>query len=159
MQDKPTLCWKCANACGGCSWSNGSFTPVVGWKAKKTVISANHGGGFHADIESYIVKSCPQFRDDSEQFKIKNTSIQKAIVKVVKPLKQRPIIGSARWRLSKLPDLKDRINRLSGYGKDICDMVFNYNYTIEDAADAMYMDINTAKKHMYKAFKLMEAME
>ena len=28
MQDKPTLCWKCAKACGECSWSDGTFTHV-----------------------------------------------------------------------------------------------------------------------------------
>lgn len=158
MQDKQTLCWRCANACGGCSWS-ADFVPVDGWNAISTVIHADHGRGFEEDVPSFIVTACPQFKDDSEQFKIKNTSTPNQIVKVVKPLKQRPISGSARWRLSKLPDLKDRINRLSGYGKEICDMVFNYNYTIEDAADAMYVDVSTATRYMYKAFKLMEAME
>lgn len=68
MQDKPTLCWKCANACGGCSWSDGTFTPVDGWTAIQTFQRENHGGGYYIDRESFIVLSCPLFEDDTDQY-------------------------------------------------------------------------------------------
>ena len=43
-----TLCWKCGNALGGCSWSI-DFTPVEGWDAKPTAHN------------SYKVYNCPKF--------------------------------------------------------------------------------------------------
>ena len=41
-QDKPTLCWKCERACGGCSWS-ADLIPVDGWDAIPTKIAADRG--------------------------------------------------------------------------------------------------------------------
>ena len=52
---RPTLCWECANAMCGCSWSQ-SFIPVKGWKAIPT-----KGKAFH----SYVVLECPEFDRDS----------------------------------------------------------------------------------------------
>lgn len=52
---KGTLCWKCNNTCGGCSWSK-SFKPVKGWTAKKTMVKDSV-----ELIESYIVIDCPKF--------------------------------------------------------------------------------------------------
>lgn len=49
------LCWRCSNACGGCSWSQ-SFIPIEGWKAESVVIKDSEG-----DINSYKIKKCPQF--------------------------------------------------------------------------------------------------
>lgn len=49
------LCWRCKNACGGCSWSK-SFIPVEGWDADPVVIKDSEG-----DIDSYKIKRCPQF--------------------------------------------------------------------------------------------------
>lgn len=41
-QTRPTLCWSCARACGGCSWTERDpvthairFEPVKGWEAEK----------------------------------------------------------------------------------------------------------------------------
>lgn len=49
-----TICWDCAKACNsGCSWSDGSYTPVEGWEARPDV---NSNG-----IESFLVVSCPEF--------------------------------------------------------------------------------------------------
>lgn len=46
------LCWDCANACGGCSWSGidpvthkPRFEPVPGWKAKPTRTERSTGMG------------------------------------------------------------------------------------------------------------------
>lgn len=52
---KSTLCWKCQNTCGGCSWSS-SFKPVENWIAKKTMIK---NGDY--TYESYLVIDCPKF--------------------------------------------------------------------------------------------------
>lgn len=52
---KSTLCWKCNNTCGGCSWSK-SFKPVKGWTAKK----ANFKDCGEL-VESYLVIDCPKF--------------------------------------------------------------------------------------------------
>lgn len=58
---KHTLCWDCANACGGCSWSNHwDHLPVDGWKAVETRVRMNND-----DYEvSYIVLECPRFERD-----------------------------------------------------------------------------------------------
>ena len=58
---KETLCWKCANACGGCSWSNHwEHTPVSGWTATPTKLRLDNdkNGG------SYIVFDCPEYVPD-----------------------------------------------------------------------------------------------
>ena len=55
-----TLCWKCKNATGGCSWSR-DFVPVKGWDAKRTRIRLEKGTKY---TESFIVKKCPEFRPD-----------------------------------------------------------------------------------------------
>lgn len=47
FRGRVTLCWVCQNCFGGCSWSR-DYTPVEGWKAKKTP-------------NSYLVLSCPSF--------------------------------------------------------------------------------------------------
>lgn len=53
-----SLCWVCANALGGCSWSQ-SFEPVEGWDAVPCII---HGNGM--EVPSFHVRSCPQFVRD-----------------------------------------------------------------------------------------------
>lgn len=52
---RPTLCWECANALCGCSWSQ-RFEPVPGWVATPT---------YNKGIQSYIVTECPEFDRDS----------------------------------------------------------------------------------------------
>lgn len=50
-----TLCWDCANACFGCSWSR-YFEPVEGWVATPTQGKVS---------DSFIVHQCPQFIRDA----------------------------------------------------------------------------------------------
>ena len=57
--DTETKCCGCARSCGGCSWTDGTFRPVLGWKASPTKIRM--GGRI---IESYHVESCPMFQAD-----------------------------------------------------------------------------------------------
>ena len=59
--NKPaTLCWHCKNACGKCSWSDGTFTPVDGWEATPTKLNIDG----ERTIKSYCVNECPQFDPD-----------------------------------------------------------------------------------------------
>lgn len=53
-------CWTCTKFYNGCSWSR-DFTPVKGWKADAVTIREKG----HEDIESYIVKECPEYEKDS----------------------------------------------------------------------------------------------
>lgn len=68
---KPTLCWKCKNAVpkisggkyiAGCSWSI-KFEPVKGWTARKSVKQGRNG----SFLESWNVKSCPEYEADRSE--------------------------------------------------------------------------------------------
>ena len=70
-----TLCWKCANACGGCSWTERDkktgkvrFQPVEGWKAVPENLK-NNGGSGPKVIKSFRVIFCPMFRRDERRTK------------------------------------------------------------------------------------------
>ena len=64
-----TLCWSCAKACGGCSWSDGTFTPVPGWTATETRLKEQHGSrDADRSIQSFHVTECPLFEDDTDQY-------------------------------------------------------------------------------------------
>ncbi len=67
---KESLCWKCNNTCGGCSWSK-SFTPVKGWVASKRIFKYEDG----RNIESFCVSSCPKFE------KLKNSEYKECKAK------------------------------------------------------------------------------
>lgn len=57
-----TLCWDCAKACGGCSWSKG-LKPVCGWVAEQTMIKCT--GCVPNMMPSYRVFTCPEFKRDA----------------------------------------------------------------------------------------------
>ena len=54
-----SLCESCGNSCGKCSWSDGTFTPIDGWDATPTKVHM-----LPVVVDSYLVKSCPQFVPD-----------------------------------------------------------------------------------------------
>lgn len=57
-----TICWNCANACGGCSWSDHwVHEPIEGWTAVRRDITNKFG----ENVESYIVFDCPEFIRDA----------------------------------------------------------------------------------------------
>lgn len=63
-QNGDSLCWYCANAYGGCSWSGRSKEPVDGWDAFRIdVFSQAYQMGTMkpCKVESYVVVYCPQF--------------------------------------------------------------------------------------------------
>ena len=158
MQDKPTLCWRCAKACGECSWSDGSFTPVDGWAAIPTKIRTES-----EPIDSFLIEKCPLFEDDTARYMKKARPVQSTFGKVeYKFVKNRfaPRVphDSLRWKLSQMTDLQDRINRLTGDTKMVCDLIFNYNNTYDDAATALYMTHDAIRNIFYKACKQLEAM-
>ena len=51
-----SICWDCAKAIGGCSWSK-NLTPVEGWHAKPTRKQDMY--------ESFLVTKCPEFERDA----------------------------------------------------------------------------------------------
>ena len=54
------LCWSCAKACGGCSWSR-NFTPIHGWDAtpyRRVYRDAAVGTRY---VDSYIIRRCPEY--------------------------------------------------------------------------------------------------
>lgn len=56
-----TLCWDCARAYGGCSWSK-SFKPVEGWEAERDERALKWGcNNTKRTYVSYTVKECPEF--------------------------------------------------------------------------------------------------
>lgn len=55
------LCWDCANACGGCNWSN-ELKPVDGWEIEYGGVGRRQG--------AYVV-SCPEFIRDARSFGLK----------------------------------------------------------------------------------------
>ena len=57
---KPTLCWDCAKAIGGCSWSK-RLRPVAGWKIIPTRKTSSDGRNY----ASCIVLDCPEFKRDA----------------------------------------------------------------------------------------------
>ena len=60
------LCWTCANACGGCEWSD-HLEPVPGWDATPTsrVLKAGGKGKNRTRVEtSFVIHTCPKFRRD-----------------------------------------------------------------------------------------------
>ena len=52
-----TLCWDCARATGGCSWSN-YLKPVKDWNAIEVKPTSNK------PYSTYIVQTCPLFERD-----------------------------------------------------------------------------------------------
>ena len=59
-----TLCWRCTKAIGTCSWSE-EFIPVNGWDATPVKIKSTPPMGCDVKyIDSFYVKSCPEFIPD-----------------------------------------------------------------------------------------------
>ncbi len=61
---RQTLCWQCAKACGGCSWSRLAHKPVDGWTAERRDIYIQNKPDL---LESYIVESCPEYVPDGRE--------------------------------------------------------------------------------------------
>ena len=151
------LCWTCARACGGCSWSDGSFTPVKGWTAKKVTMYVDRGEYEKRRTTSHKIKACPLYVCDAKQpEQPKTPKINKPIVKRTK----HPFVikGTQRERVWALPDLKERIARLTGELKLAAELAFVYNYSGADAAEVMQYSESGYRLILYRAMNEMEAM-
>lgn len=59
VKRRKTLCWQCQKACGKCAWSRKNAQPVNGWQVETTTVLIGK-----RCVQSYIVKSCPEFVPD-----------------------------------------------------------------------------------------------
>lgn len=71
-KESTTLCWECARAYGGCSWS-AKFEPVRGWRAEK-MSRVRRRCGAEEEWESYDVLECPEFEQE-DRMKMKRIRI------------------------------------------------------------------------------------
>lgn len=62
-QKSPSVCERCSNACGKCSWSS-DFVPVKGWVAVPTKIQSNTLKEY---TDSFYIVWCPQFAEDKKR--------------------------------------------------------------------------------------------
>ena len=151
------LCWTCARACGGCSWSDGSFTPVKGWTAKKVTMYVDRGEYEKRRTTSYKIKACPLYKCDT--VKREQPKAYTAHIPIVKRPKHPCVIkGTQRERIWALPDLQDRVARLTGELKLAAELVFAYNYNCVDAAEVMRYSESGYRRILFQAMNEMEAM-
>ena len=159
MEDKfhkTQLCWTCARACGGCSWSDGTFTPVKGWTAKKVTMYVDRGDYETHRTETYRITACPLYKDDTPKEKTKEYMVSVPLVK--RAFRPVTMPNSLKDRVWKLPDFKERIERLTGDLKAVAEIALIYNYDSMDAAIAMHYGESTYRKRLHKALLEMEAM-
>ena len=63
------ICFSCANACGGCSWTGTDekgrlrWEPVPGWTAKKVIMRL----GNHKTTETYHITACPLYCKEEQK--------------------------------------------------------------------------------------------
>lgn len=70
-----TLCWSCANACGGCDWSKYKV-----WKPEPTTLKTYTTikvVAVNRHIDSYIVRACPQYIPDGKSNKEDDNNVKK----------------------------------------------------------------------------------
>lgn len=56
-------CFDCARAISGCPWIDWQ-EPVKGWNAEPIIVKSSANDGIK-EINSYIVKDCPNYKPDS----------------------------------------------------------------------------------------------
>ena len=79
LKEDQSLCWRCKNCFGGCSWAE-SFEPVEGWRTERTIIK-----NFNTETPSFLVRDCPLFvADDGEREYVNNDGFQNLMVAIYK---------------------------------------------------------------------------
>lgn len=79
LKGDQTLCWRCENCFGGCSWSE-NFEPVEGWRAERTTIKY-----FNTETPSFLVRNCPLFAaDDGEREYVSDDGFHNLMVAIYK---------------------------------------------------------------------------
>lgn len=97
-----TLCWQCANACGGCAWSMKKARPVKGWTADKTKCGMKNG----KPIESYIVRKCPEFLPDGREHRPYKLDIPQEVLNTIVVLRDR---GVSYRKISELVGISETV--------------------------------------------------
>lgn len=105
-----TLCWKCKNACGNCSWSKFGV-PMKGWVAKETKIK-----GYLGKIKSYIVYDCPEYEFDGKDYSIYKSPYfwsEKDIERLINLKKQNKTLKECAIELKKSKSsVQEKIKKL-----------------------------------------------
>jgi hypothetical protein len=109
------------------------------------------------DVESFIVKSCPLFEDDTAKYTKTPNGGRPILVK--RPFRARTVQGSLRDKIWRMSDREQRIDKLNGDSKRIAELVFRFNNTLDDVCEQMFMSKKLAKKMLNTAMLQMEAME
>ena len=87
LKEDQSLCWRCKNCFGGCSWSE-SFEPVEGWRAERTIIQH-----FNTETPSFLVRDCPLFAaDDGEREYVSDDGFHNLMVAIYKRAAQDYIL-------------------------------------------------------------------
>ena len=60
-----SLCWSCQNYYGGCSWSDGTFTPVDGWIAVQSKHKWKQKDS-NKKVNGWHIFECPLYEKDKE---------------------------------------------------------------------------------------------
>ena len=153
---KTQLCWTCARACGGCSWS-ANFQPVKGWTATKTIMNVDRGAYEKRRIKTYKIRACPLYVCDTKQPEQPQAHFKR--IPIVKRPKHPCVMrGTQRERIWALPDLKERIARLTGELKLAAELTFIYNYNGVDAAEVMRYSESGYKRILFRAMNEIEVM-
>lgn len=145
MNEVQTLCWNCKRAIGNCSWSDGTFTPVEGWKATPTVIYTDD----KREVESFHVYYCPLYQPDKIESRPRVT---------MKP-QRKPAKNTPRCRLMNLSrdKLLRLLNVLQGREKLYAELTLFYNYTSKDMEDYCGIKRSALEKVLHNAYAKMEA--
>lgn len=153
-QDKPTLCWKCAHACGGCSWSD-SFTPVDGWTAKQTKIKHDFSDGRQELIDSYRVDDCPLFENDETHYRPNKKIAPLTRTFATNQSRKSP----RRLAIEALPldELDGRIDKLPNH-HNVARYAFEWKMTLEQIAEATGHSLTSVKKILRVTLARLEAM-
>lgn len=166
-QKPETICWNCANACGKCSWSDGTFTPVEGWQAEHTKVR----NAKFCYIESYRVISCPQFKSDKKKYASHDLPYHGTVLSdedfidsklreisklpTIETPERRQTRSNARKILESLPEreLRNRIETLNGVDKKIALMSFCADQPNFKIAQALNYSERTVERRLTEIYK------
>ena len=132
------LCWSCANACCGCSWSRW-YEPVDGWTAEKTVIVQ---AGYRT--ESYKVTACPEYESDRRTYKqfprYDMNELDEMLVKGSEPINK----GIKRRMVEAIPEYQLRIymKDLKPNEQNVVMICIIKQLTVIDAAKILYYSVS-----------------
>ena len=168
VRQKDTLCWKCANACCGCSWSE-NFIPVKGWKAQRTKVYHTDSSVRRGETSSYVVLECPEFVSDVHKYKTtghdqfyQNRYVQEVLNN---PQYNNPEArmnkSDARKRVEAIPEekLKQVIeNNLHGSVHDVAILALLGKMTTYEIAAALFFTPRYVRYMISKAVKKISAI-